>query len=93
VAKIAARSRRNATLPRAWSAYFDPGGGVRAIGSDFVVWDYSRRNCTALMTTMAAIDRLVHHAIILELTGPSLREEDAKAARRPADDPPPEASS
>lgn len=38
------------------------------------------------MTTMAAIDRLVHHAIILELTGPSLREEDAKAARRPPDD-------
>lgn len=45
------------------------------------------------MTTMAAIDRLVHHAIILELTGPSLREEDAKAARRPADDTLPEVSS
>ncbi len=26
----------------------------------------------------AAIDRLVHHAVILEMTGPSLRNEDAK---------------
>ena len=26
------------------------------------------------MTTMAAIDRLVHHAVILEFTGPSIRE-------------------
>ena len=34
------------------------------------------------MTTMAAIDRLVHHAVILEMAGPSIREEDAKAARR-----------
>ena len=30
------------------------------------------------MTTAAAIDRLVHHAVILEMTGPSLRNEDAK---------------
>ncbi len=30
------------------------------------------------MTTMAAIDRLVHHSIILEHTGPSLREAEAK---------------
>ena len=30
------------------------------------------------MTTAAAIDRLVHHAIILELTGPSFRTEQAK---------------
>jgi DNA replication protein DnaC len=30
------------------------------------------------MTTAAAIDRLVHHAIILELTGPSYRSEAAK---------------
>jgi hypothetical protein len=34
------------------------------------------------MTTMAAIDRLVHHAIILEMAGPSIREEEAKATRR-----------
>jgi len=34
------------------------------------------------MTTMAAIDRLVHHAIILEMAGPSIREEEAKAGRR-----------
>ena len=30
------------------------------------------------MTTAAAIDRLVHHAVILEMTGPSIRNEDAK---------------
>jgi DNA replication protein DnaC len=30
------------------------------------------------MTTAAAIDRLVHHAIIVELTGPSVRTEEAK---------------
>ncbi len=30
------------------------------------------------MTTAAAIDRLVHHAIILEMTGPSRRSEEAK---------------
>ncbi|HJL14300.1 MAG TPA: IS21-like element helper ATPase IstB [Sandaracinaceae bacterium LLY-WYZ-13_1] len=30
------------------------------------------------MTTAAAIDRLVHHATILELTGPSHRSEEAK---------------
>lgn len=30
------------------------------------------------LTTAAAIDRLVHHAIILEMTGPSFRTEQAK---------------
>jgi hypothetical protein len=30
------------------------------------------------MTTAAAIDRLVHHATILELTGKSFRTETAK---------------
>lgn len=30
------------------------------------------------MTTAAAIDRLVHHAVILEMTGPSIRAEEAK---------------
>jgi DNA replication protein DnaC len=29
------------------------------------------------MTTAAAIDRLVHHAVILEMTGPSVRADDA----------------
>jgi DNA replication protein DnaC len=32
------------------------------------------------MTTAAAIDRLVHHAIVLELTGKSIRVEEAQAA-------------
>lgn len=31
------------------------------------------------MTTAAAIDRVVHHAIIVELTGPSIRDEEARA--------------
>jgi DNA replication protein DnaC len=33
------------------------------------------------MTTAAAIDRLVHHSVILEMTGPSVRAEDAEQAR------------
>lgn len=38
------------------------------------------------MTTAAAIDRTVHHAIILELTGPSFRGEEAQQrnGRKPA---------
>ena len=36
------------------------------------------------MTTAAAIDRLVHHAIILELTGSSFRTEQAKERQQPA---------
>jgi hypothetical protein len=34
------------------------------------------------MTTAAAIDRLVHHAVILEMTGSSMRAEQAKSARK-----------
>ncbi|MBI5511457.1 MAG: ATP-binding protein [Deltaproteobacteria bacterium] len=34
------------------------------------------------MTTAAAIDRLVHHAVILEMTGPSMRAERADEATR-----------
>lgn len=34
------------------------------------------------MTTAAAIDRLVHHSVILEMTGPSVRGEEAEEARR-----------
>jgi DNA replication protein DnaC len=33
------------------------------------------------MTTAAAIDRLVHHSIILEVTGPSYRNEKAKESK------------
>jgi DNA replication protein DnaC len=33
------------------------------------------------MTTAAAIDRLVHHAIVLEMTGKSIRVEEAQAER------------
>jgi len=32
------------------------------------------------MTTAAAIDRLVHHSVILEMTGPSVRAEEALQA-------------
>ena len=34
------------------------------------------------MTTAAAIDRLVHHATILELTGKSFRNEEAERRQR-----------
>lgn len=44
----------------------------------FSQWDQIFKNP---MTTMAAIDRLVHHAIILEMAGPSIREQEAKVAR------------
>ena len=37
------------------------------------------------MTTAAAIDRLIHHAVILELTGPSFRTEVAKDQQRARD--------
>ena len=30
------------------------------------------------MTTAAAIDRVVHHAVVLEFTGPSVRAEEAE---------------
>ena len=33
------------------------------------------------MTTAAAIDRLVHHSVILELNIPSFRLEEAKQAK------------
>ena len=33
------------------------------------------------MTTAAAIDRLVHHSVIVELSGPSYRAEAAKKNR------------
>ena len=45
----------------------------------FSQWDQIFKNP---MTTLAAIDRLVHHAIILEMAGPSIREEEAKTGRR-----------
>ena len=35
------------------------------------------------MTTLAAIDRLVHHATILEFDGESLRAKKAKARATP----------
>lgn len=41
----------------------------------FSEWDRIFKDA---MTTACAIDRLVHHATILELTGPSYRAEDAK---------------
>jgi DNA replication protein DnaC len=47
----------------------------------FSQWDQIFKNP---MTTAAAIDRLVHHAVILEMTGPSIRSEEAaqKGANR-----------
>ena len=40
------------------------------------------------MTTAAAIDRLVHHSVILEMTGKSVRTEAAKKAHVTQNDPP-----
>ena len=37
------------------------------------------------MTTAAAIDRVVHHSTILELTGPSVRAEEAQARNKTAE--------
>ena len=45
----------------------------------FSQWDRIFKDA---MTTAAAIDRLVHHAIILELTGHSYRDEQAKKRNR-----------
>jgi len=46
------------------------------------------------MTTACAIERMVHHSVILELTGPSFRAEEAKKrqARVAAANHPPEAN-
>lgn len=40
------------------------------------------------MTTAAAIDRLVHHSVILEFTGPSFRSDKAKTDKAPGTDKP-----
>lgn len=42
------------------------------------------------MTTAAAIDRLVHHAVILEMTGKSRRSEEAKLREKERQTPKPE---
>lgn len=47
----------------------------------FSQWDKIFKDA---MTTAAAIDRLVHHSIILELTGESFRSEAAKKRNRPS---------
>lgn len=52
----------------------------------FSAWD---RIFKDPMTTAAAIDRIVHHAVILELSGPSIRETEA-LARLEAPEAPPE---
>ena len=39
------------------------------------------------MTTAAAIDRLVHHSVILELNVPSYRAEQAKKSRQTPPEP------
>ena len=41
----------------------------------FSQWDKIFKDA---MTTAAAIDRVVHHSVILEMTGPSWRDEEAK---------------
>ena len=46
----------------------------------FKEWDQIFKNP---MTTAAAIDRLIHHAVILEMTGTSYRTEEAKKRAEP----------
>ncbi len=45
----------------------------------FSEWDRIFKDA---MTTAAAIDRLVHHSVILEMTGPSVRADEAEQARK-----------
>lgn len=50
----------------------------------FGEWDRIFKNP---MTTAAAIDRLVHHSVILEFDGPSIRAEEAKKRNRKENQP------
>jgi len=52
----------------------------------FSEWERIFRNP---LSTMAAIDRLVHHSVILEFDGPSVRAEEAKRRQRGDPDPAP----
>jgi DNA replication protein DnaC len=52
----------------------------------FSAWD---RIFKDPMTTAAAIDRIVHHAVIVELSGPSIRETEALARLKAPDAPTP----
>ena len=51
----------------------------------FSEWDRIFKNP---MTTAAAIDRLVHHSVILEFTGPSFRSDKAKIDKAQGTDKP-----
>jgi DNA replication protein DnaC len=51
--------------------------GVRAADTNLVFSDWIRIFKDP-MTTAAAIDRLIHHAVILEMTGVSFRNEAAR---------------
>ena len=53
----------------------------------FSQWDQIFKNP---MTTACAIDRIVHHSIILELDGPSIRNEEAKARAKAGAEPAPQ---
>ena len=57
-----------------------------AITSNLVFSEWDRIFKDA-MTTAAAIDRLVHHATILELTGKSYRSEAAQQRHHPGSEP------
>jgi DNA replication protein DnaC len=52
----------------------------------FSQWDRIFKDA---MTTAAAIDRLIHHSTILELTGPSVRNEQARKRGTKTNQPPP----
>ncbi len=82
---------RRLSFRRRWK---QPEADLRAVGADryergsvlitsnlpFSQWEQIFKDP---MTTAAAIDRLVHHSVILELNLPSYRMEQAKQGRQP----------
>src|ERR1035441_9748704 len=62
------------------------GSGQEESGSCTRCWRIRSEIFKDPMTTVAAIDRLVHHSVIVELNIPSYRMEAAKKNRDPAAD-------
>ena len=64
-------------IRRSWRSDDERGIVVLTTNLAFSGWETIFKNP---MTTAAAIDRLVHHSVILELNVPSYRAEQAKKA-------------
>jgi hypothetical protein len=72
------RGRRSAR-PRGSCRRYERGSVMLTSNLAFSGWEQIFKDP---MTTAAAIDRLVHHCVILELNVPSYRAEQAKKARQ-----------